>query len=151
MKASAFALICTLFLLSGCSTTQAILLAKSNPIKMVHTVACSPGDSDVADMNKNVDDAFAAQGIQIKAVLPPETRKSPDVDAIYVYSDQWRWDLVMYLRALSINIFDAESGDLLVTGNWHDSTLHGFRDAREVSHNLVADMIAKLRAATNKK
>ncbi len=151
MKASAFALICVLVILSGCSTTQEILLAKNNPTKMVQTIARSPGDSDAADMNKNVDDAFAAQGIEVKSVLPPETRKSPDVDAIYVYSDQWRWDLVMYLRALSINIFDAESGDLLITGKWHDSTLHGFRDAREVSHNLVADMIAKLRAATNKK
>ena len=151
MKALAFSLISTLLILSGCSTTQDILLAKSSPTKAVQTIARSPGDSDAADMNKNVDDAFAAQGIEVRAVLPPQMRKSADVDAIYVYSDQWRWDLVMYLRALSINIFDAESGDLLVTGNWHDSTLHGFRDAREVSHNLVADMIAKLRAATNKK
>ncbi len=151
MKASTCALISTLLILSGCSTTQEVLLAKNNPTKMVQTIARSTGDSDAADMNKNVDDAFAAQGIEVKSVFPPETRKSPEVDAIYVYSDQWRWDLVMYLRALSINIFDAESGDLLITGKWHDSTLHGFRDAREVSRNLVADMIAKLRAATNKK
>ena len=90
MKASAFVLICVLLILSGCSTTQEILLAKSNPTKMVQTIARSPGDSDAADMNKNVDDAFAAQGIEVKSVLPPETRNSPDVDAIYVYSDQWR-------------------------------------------------------------
>ena len=151
MKVSAFALISTLLILSGCSTTQDILLAKSNPTRAVQTIARSTGDSDAADMNKNVDDAFAAQGIQVKAVLPPETRKSPDVDAIYVYSDQWQWDLVMYLRALSINIFDAGSGDLLITGNWRNSTFHGFRDSREVSHKLVADMIAKLRAAPNQK
>ena len=150
MKVSAFALIFTLLILSGCSTTQEVMLAKSNPTKVIQTIARSPGDSDAADMNKNVDDAFAAQGIAVKSVLPPETRKSPDVDAIFVYSDKWQWDLVMYLRALSINIFDAESGDLLISGNWNDSTLHGFRDSREVSRNLVADMIAKLRAATKK-
>ena len=31
--------------LSGCSTTQEILLAKSNPARLIQTVARSPGDS----------------------------------------------------------------------------------------------------------
>ncbi len=151
MKVSAFALVPVFLILSGCSTTQEILLAKSSPTKPIQTIARSPGDSDAADMNKNVEDAFTAQGIEVKSVLAAETRKSADVDAVFIYSDQWRWDIVMYLRALTINIFDAESGDLLISGRWHDSTLHGFRDPREVSHNLVADMIAKLKAATDKK
>jgi hypothetical protein len=150
VKIPAFALVAALFTLSGCSTTQEILLAKSNSTRVIQTIARSPGDSVAEDMNKNIEDAFTAQGIEVKAALPPETRKAPDVDAIFIYSDQWRWDLVMYLRALTINIFDAESGDLLISGSWHDSTLHGFRDPREVSHNLVADMISKLKAATNK-
>ena len=51
MQASAFALVCALLILSGCSTTQDILLAKSSPTKMVQTIARSPGDSDAADMN----------------------------------------------------------------------------------------------------
>lgn len=142
-------LVSSFAILVGCSTTQEILLAKSKPTKIIQTVARSPGDSDAPDMNKNIDDAFAAQGLTVKPVLPPNTRKSPDVDAVVNYSDQWRWDIAMYLRALSISIFDAESGDLLVSGQWHDSALHGFKDSREVSHNLVADMLAKLKAATS--
>ena len=150
MKFSVLAIVYALLILSGCSTTQEIMLAKSSPTKVIQTIARAHGDSEAADMNKNVEDAFSAQGITVKPVLPAETRKSADVDAVFIYSDQWRWDLAMYLRALTINIFDAESGDLLISGQWHDSTLHGFRDSREVSHNLVADMLAKLKAATIK-
>jgi len=34
----------------------------------------------------------------------------------------------MYLKALSIHLYDARSGDLLAIGEWKDSTLHGFRE-----------------------
>lgn len=54
----------------------------------------------------------------------------------------------MYLRALSVRLYDAQSGDLLVTGEWHDSAMHGFRDAKVVMQGLVSSMLATLRAAT---
>ena len=142
------AIAASLVIFSGCSTTQEIVLAKANPTRAIQTVSRATGDSNATDMNKNVEDAFSAQGIGVKGALPADTRKSPDVDGVVTYSDQWRWDLVMYLQALTVNLFDAGTGDLLVTGQWHDSTLHGFKDAREVTRNLVADMLAKLKSAT---
>ena len=149
MRASVFATAAaSLVLFAGCSTTQEIMLAKASPKGTIQTIARATGDSNSSDMNKNVEDAFSALGITVKPTLPVDTRKSSDVDAVVTYSDQWRWDLVMYLRALTVNIFDAESGDLLVSGQWHDSAMHGFRDAREVARNLVADMLGRLKAAT---
>ncbi|WP_279432869.1 hypothetical protein [Luteimonas arsenica] len=40
------------------------------------------------------------------------------MDGIVSYVDVWRWDIVMYLHSVAIKIFDARSGDLLVTGDW---------------------------------
>ena len=56
----------------------------------------------------------------------------------------------MYLQKLSVRMYDAESGDLLITGNWGDSPLLGFRDAKLVVENVVNDMLAKLRTAARK-
>ena len=88
------------------------------------------------------------EGVSIKAPLPAGTRTTTDVDAIISYGDSWRWDLVMYLRLLSLQMYDAKTGDLLVAGEWKDSALHGFRDAKTVMQGLVSEMLSKLRSAT---
>lgn len=134
--------------LSACSTTQDVSLAKAKPAKVISSVARSTGDSNANDMNKNVEDAFAANGISVKPVLPTGTRTATDVDAIVTYADRWHWDLIMYLKGLSISMFDADSGDLLITGQWSDSALHGFRDSREVTRALVTDMLNRLKGAS---
>lgn len=75
------------------------------------------------------------------------TRGNPPADANVSYVDVWRWDVTMYLKSLRIRMFDGRTGDLLASGEWSDSDLHGFRDAKGVVGDLVAEMMAKLRAA----
>src|SRR5258708_13232886 len=85
VKVSAFALVPVFLILSGCSTTQEILLAKSSPTKPIQTIARSPGDTDAADMNKNVKDALTAQGIEVKSALPADTPKPPASNPLFPY------------------------------------------------------------------
>lgn len=54
----------------------------------------------------------------------------------------------MYLHSVAIKMFDARSGDPLVTGDWKNSALHGFQDENAVLSELVTEMTVKLRAAT---
>lgn len=147
----AFALAFSLLFLTGCSTTQEVVLAKAAPRKSVKTVAQVPEEDNSPEMNSNLEFALQKEGLSLKAPLPSGTRKSGDVDAIVSYVDVWRWDLAMYLKALSVRLYDAETGDLLVTGQWNDSPLHAFRDAKLVMQTVVTDMMAKLRAATNER
>ncbi|TCV88093.1 hypothetical protein [Sulfurirhabdus autotrophica] len=138
------------FLLFGCATTKDVMLAKATPTHPVKIVAQALQEGNSSDMNTNLQSALSKEGLTIKAPLPADARKSTEVDAIVSYSDVWRWDLVMYLKSVSIRLFDAQSGDLLVAGNWSDSALHGFRDSKEVVQNLVSEMFDKLRNATPK-
>lgn len=133
---------------AGCSTTQRVVLAKADSTKVVQTVAQVRAADNSADMDANLQSALQKESLSIKATLPAGTRKSSEVDALVSYTDVWRWDLVMYLKSLSISMYDAETGDLLVTGQWSDSALHAFRDSKLVMQNLLDEMFGKLRSAT---
>lgn len=137
-----------LMTIGGCSTTQDIFLAKVEYKKKISTVVHVLAADNSPDMNKNLESALIKEGFAIKAPLPEGTRKSAEADAVVSYADVWRWDLVMYLRSLTVRLYDAETGDLLASGDWKDSPLHGFRDSKLVVEGVVSEMFAKLRAAT---
>lgn len=133
--------------LSACATHQDVLLAKSVPPPIV-SIAQVPSDGNSEAMDGALRNALVQNGFTVRAPLPAGTRQSSDVDGIVSYVDVWRWDIVMYLHSVAIKIFDARSGDLLVTGDWKNSAMHGFQDENAVISELVAEMTAKLRAAT---
>ncbi|OYV01982.1 MAG: hypothetical protein CFE45_02435 [Burkholderiales bacterium PBB5] len=107
--------------LTACSTTQQVTLAKTTLARPLQSVA------------------------QVAAAGNSEPK---GVDALVSYVDVWRWDLVMYLKNLTIRITDAETGDLIAMGQWSDSALHGFRDAKLVTEGLLGEVLAKVRGAT---
>ena len=101
-------------------------------------------------MTSHLEEALRKEGVTLKGQVASGVQKAKDVGAVVSYVDVWRWDLVMYLQKLSIRLYDAESGDLLATGNWSDSPLHGFRDAKLVVEGVVKEMLTKLRTAAQK-
>ena len=134
-------------LASGCSTSQQVRLAKMSPHPPITSVARAPQDGNSAAMDRHLSDALRDEGLTVRAPLPAGTRSSSEVDAIVSYVDVWRWDMTMYMKSLSIQLYDARTGDLLVTGDWSDSAMHGFRDAKETVRSVVAEMMATLRRA----
>lgn len=148
MRTTTLALILTLAALTGCSTTQRVTLAKAAPSRPVVSVAPAPEDSTGVDMKANLVTALQGEGLTVKAPVPAATRTQADVDAIVAYSDVWRWDIVMYIKTISVNMYDAQNGDLLVSGEWNDSALHGFRSAKDTLAGLVSEMVSTLRKAT---
>lgn len=150
MKTLPIAVIALTAALCGCSTTQDIVLVKASGAKRVATVVQMPEDGNSPEMTMHLTAALANEGVTVKGQAAPGVQKAKDVDAVVSYIDFWRWDLAMYLHKLSIRIYDAESGDLLVMGNWSDSPLHGFRNAKLVVEGMVKDMMAKLRGAVQK-
>jgi hypothetical protein len=142
---SSAVLFCTL--MTGCATSQNVTLAQGSPAKPITTAALVPQDGNSAVMNTHLQAALMAQGVTPKTTLPASTRKSTEVDAIVTYTDVWRWDLVMYLKSITINVTDAASGNLLAMGRWDNSAFHGFQDAKQVTGDLMTEIFAKLKEA----
>lgn len=138
-------------LASGCSTSQQVRLAKMSPHPPITTVAQAPQDGNSAAMDKYLADALRDEGVSVRAPLAAGARSSADVDAVVSYVDVWRWDMAMYMKSLSVQMYDARTGDLLVTGDWSDSAMHGFRDAKEAVRCVVAEMMAALRGAASRR
>ena len=61
--------------------------------------------------------------------------------------DVWRWDMAMHTESLSVQLHDARTGDLPVTGDGSDSAMHGSRDAKGTVRGVVAEMMATPRRA----
>lgn len=131
----------------GCATTQNVTLANLTPTKNIQSVALVAQDDNSADMDGHITKQLQVQGLNVKAPLPAGTRKSDDVDMIVAYADVWRWDVVMYLKTVNINFYDAKSGNMLVTGRWDNSAFHGFKNAGEVVKEVIAEMMAKIKSA----
>ena len=142
--------ISSLFALAGCSPMQQVMLAKASPTKTISVVARVPQDGNSSEMDNNLAAALRTEGISMKAPLPAGTRSANDVDAIISYGDSLRWEFGVCLRSLSVRMFDAQTGDLLVTGEWQrqNSGFRGLQDAKVVMQDVVSEMFVKLRAAT---
>lgn len=134
-------------LMTGCATSQNVTLAQAATAKPITTAALVPQDGNSAVMDTHLQSALMAQGVTPKTALPAATRKSAEVDAIVTYTDVWRWDVIMYLKSITINVSDAASGNLLAMGRWDNSAFHGFQDAKQVTSELVTEMFAKLKAS----
>lgn len=141
------ALVCFVSL-AGCSTTQQVTLAKAAPTQAVKVVARAPAEGNSVQMDGFLEQALLSESVTVKPALPAGARTGAGVDAVVSYTDVWRWDMTTYMKSLSVRMFDAQSGDLLVVGEWSDSPMHGFRDAKLVMQGLVSEMLAKVRGAT---
>lgn len=149
MKRLTTAFLCSMVLaLTGCATSQSVTLAMANPPKALNSAALVPQADNSAAMDIDITQQLQASGIAIKAPLATGTRQASDVDMLVAYADVWRWDVIMYLKTLNMNIFDAKSGNLLVTGRWDNSAFHGFQDPKQVIKGLMDEMMAKVRGAS---
>lgn len=118
------------------------------PSRAVLAVSQAPEEGNSADMDGNLSAALLKEGLSVKPPISAGARSAVGVDAVVSYGDVWRWDLVMYLRSLSVRMYDAETGDLLVLGEWKNSAFHGFQDSKIVMQGLVSEMLTKLRTTT---
>jgi hypothetical protein len=142
---SSLILIVVLAALTGCATSQNVTVGQLMPQQKLSSAALVPQDGNSPEMSSQIQQQLLAYGITPKPPLPAGTRQSNDVDLIITYSDSWRWDLAMYLKSLTINIFDGPTGNLLVTGRWENSTFHGFQNSRDVIKQLLDDVYGKLK------
>lgn len=140
-------IVALLAVLTGCATSRTVTVGQLAPARQMKSAALVAQDGNSPEMDSIVQQQLRAYGITPKLALPVATRQSKDVDLIVGYTDFWYWDIVMYLRAIKIDLFEGESGNLLVTGRWENSAFHGYQDPQDVVKELLDDMFAKLAAS----
>ncbi len=98
-------------------------------------------------MDERVQKGLERHGVAV--LTPPMCDKnSTNVDMTVVYTDQWRWDLTMYMKAVDVRFYTVPGADLIAAGHWNNSLLHRFPDTDAVVANLIDDMFAEAAGAT---
>jgi hypothetical protein len=132
--------------LGGCATSMDVKLnPTAHPIQdgsKVYLVFL--GDKSV-DVDNSLQKAFLGEGFQVSG--GKEDAMTDDSDLLVRYTDNWRWDLVMYLLSLELQLYDAKSKNLLSITTWKNSALHGFPNLDEVTKQLVKETVQKLKGA----
>jgi hypothetical protein len=128
--------------LVGCATSNNVVVNPGAHAPVTSAYVVAHGDNS-ADMDASIQRALMARGIRVAA--GPDGQAT-DTDVLVRYADNWQWDMVMYLRALDIQVYDAKSGTLLGSGAWKNSALHGYHDRDKVVTNVVDELLTKLRA-----
>jgi hypothetical protein len=140
-------LTCLALASTGCSTTQTVQTTKTATVKMVRSVAQAPQAGNSPQMDGHLQTALLAQGLVVRKMPMAGTRQATDADALISYVDVWRWDIAMYMQSITLQLHDADTGELLASATWQDSFLHAFRDPGPIVTGLVDEMFARLRAS----
>ncbi len=146
MKKSWLGLVVTAFVLmiAGCATSNSVMVNPGTTLQVRSAyVVLHQGNS--SDMDAHIQRELMAHGVQVTA--GPEMQH-PDADVIVRYSDNWKWDMAMYLRSLDIQMYDTSSGGLVATASWKNSAMHGFHSADGVVKNVIDQIFVKLNRHT---
>lgn len=130
-------IVCSVCLI-GCATSRNVSSSRtlSAPLRSLKTVYVV-NNGGKSNIGENIQDTLVHYGFNVRS--GPDVSTLKDTDLIVRYTDRWRWDLVMYLRSLDVRVYDGATGDLLVSGSWKNSPLHGFYSAETVVTTLLND------------
>lgn len=134
--------ICILF--AGCGGSYTVTRTAAKAPEQIRSASFSRQDGNSPEVTNYVTEALLSQGVEVRSVPANKGNKSGDVDAVVSYSDVWRWDVTMYLKSISINLYNANTGEMIVTGKWVDSFFHVWHRGEVVANELLSQMFAKL-------
>ncbi|NTV69770.1 MAG: hypothetical protein HGA71_06450 [Azonexaceae bacterium] len=137
-------LICLCSILGGCGGTQTVTRTNAPVPEQIKSAAFSPLAGNSPEVDGYISDALLMQGVETNPAVAAGIRKNADSDAVLTYTDVWRWDMAMYLQSITISLYDAKTGQLLVSGRWRDSFLHAFHRGESITKELLAEMFGKL-------
>lgn len=127
---------------SACSTSTTVMSVPGAEKFRGKTAYFASHGGRSEDMDQHirrnlVDNHYAVQS-------GPDLPLTSGSDLLVKYSDQWKWDVTMYLNSFSIEFYNAKTGALLTRGEFKNSALHGYPDAGEVVKGVMDQMFTKL-------
>jgi len=128
--------------LSGCATASGVVVNPAARRAVYRTAYVVVHGGSSQDMDAHLQRELLRHGISVSA--GPEGSAPANAQLIVRYSDDWRWDLKMYLRSFDVMVSDARTNTLLATGSWENSAVHGFYNEDKVVAKVVDSTLRKI-------
>jgi hypothetical protein len=128
----------TLFAMAGCSTRLTATMAPGKTLNSdlgnIYVEHFSP---DKRNLNYIIADKLTLLGYP---ATPLNSNDTPDkANMIITYIDNWQWDITNYLIKIKINFRDAESKQLVITGESFRTSL-----ARKPPEFMIQEALEKM-------
>jgi hypothetical protein len=123
--------------LGGCATSSDLVVNRSAP-RTVYTSAYIVVNADNgADIDALIKKELLRHGLNVSSGNASQTSGRLRIE----YVDEWKWDMVMYLRSIDVSAYDDRSQDLLATASWKNSAMHGFHSKDTVVADVVSETL----------
>lgn len=140
-KLTALAGAAVLIISTSCSTVEPARIYNKEKLASAKTAYVVHPEGSGRDMEKFITKAVRKNGINTTTGRQEKIPKTTDLRIDY--TDRWMWDLVMYLRALDVQVRDASNGELLASGNFHQGFMHSFPDPETKAQEVVDSIFQK--------
>jgi hypothetical protein len=144
MKVKYLLILTVIALLAGCGSSVNVTVGQLSPFTQLRTAALVPQDGNTPEVDAVVQQQLMAHSIAPLPPLPPGTRQSGDVDLIVTYSEKGSTERPPRPSLITVNLFEAPTGNLLATGHWTNSRLQMSPDRNEVVKGLIDQVMAEL-------
>ncbi|MBY0399887.1 hypothetical protein K2X89_06300 [Myxococcota bacterium] len=116
--------------ISACTIVQ----ARPLPDGIRHQDICvEQHPKDKRELSKQVVDALRNEGLS--AVAAAEGKCDPRIPFRLAYTDNWSWDMRIFLSRMTVEVFDAKTGESLAFGESNQDSFGAMGD----SHRDVID------------
>lgn len=127
--------------MSGCATYSDVTVYPMAPGKRYQAAYVVAHAGRSSDIDTSMQAALASRGLQVKAGA--EGQYSEHTDLVFRYEDSWRWDWIMYLRRLEIQVYDADSHTQIASGQWGSDSPYGYKGLDKAVAELMDELFRK--------
>jgi hypothetical protein len=131
-----------LVLILGCATSQQIVVNPAGHGRSFRTAHLVIHGDPSSDVDASIQRELLLRGLSVTA--GNEADRPANADLLVRYVDDWKWDMVMYLRRLDLQIYDAQGNTLLAAATWKNSPMHGYHGLDKVVAQLVGETFTRL-------
>jgi hypothetical protein len=125
------------FGLGGCATSSDVVVNRSAPHTNYTSAYVVTHGGNGADMDALIKKELVRHGLNVSSGSASPTSGQLRIE----YVDEWKWDVVMYLRSLDVTAYDDRTQNLLATASWKNSAMHGFHSKDTVVADVVSETL----------
>ena len=129
--------------LAGCETYKPYTNPASPAPKLTRVaIMTNPSSKEKRRIAGDIADVLDKRGIH-SVIIAPGDAPPKDVDGYFTYSDNWAWDMTMYLAVLEIELHDTQSGKLIASARYKQGLLHRYPSPTEIADKLIGQILGE--------
>lgn len=143
MRINPLVSIWVVFLLVGCASTTRTMVNPNYQARQYDNAYVIVHGGSSHDMDSALTSALMRENLGVE--VGKDAPDSASQQYVVTYSDDWNWDMAMFLVGVSISIKDGISQAIIARGSWKQTQFfHTFPDVDEVVGQLVRKIFVKI-------